>query len=70
VVLMIVILTGVRWNLDMVLIYILFMARDGEYFFFFWPFILSSFEKVLYSFLTHCFIELLILWEFSFLSSL
>jgi hypothetical protein len=31
--LMIVILTGVRWNLSVVLIYISFMARDHEHFF-------------------------------------
>jgi hypothetical protein len=37
---MIAILTGVRWNLSVVLIYISFMAADGEHFFhvFFWPF--------------------------------
>jgi hypothetical protein len=31
--LMMAILTGVRWNLSVVLIYISFMARDGEHFF-------------------------------------
>jgi hypothetical protein len=30
---MVVILTGVRWNLSVVLIYISLMARDGEHFF-------------------------------------
>jgi hypothetical protein len=30
--LMMAILTGVRWNLSVVLIYISFMARDGEHF--------------------------------------
>jgi hypothetical protein len=31
--LMMAILTGVRWNLSVVLIFISFMARDGEHFF-------------------------------------
>jgi hypothetical protein len=31
--LMMVVLTGVRWNLSVVLICISFMARDGEHFF-------------------------------------
>jgi hypothetical protein len=36
---MMVILTGVKWNLNVVLIYISFMARDGEHIFMcFWPF--------------------------------
>jgi hypothetical protein len=48
--LMVAILTGVRWNLIVVLISISFMARDGEHFFMcvfnIW---ISSFEKVLFS---------------------
>jgi hypothetical protein len=37
--LMMPILTGVTWNLSVVLIWISFMARDGEHFFmYFWPF--------------------------------
>jgi hypothetical protein len=34
---MVVILSGVRWNLNVALICIFLMARDGEYFFFFFP---------------------------------
>jgi hypothetical protein len=69
--LMIVILTGVRWNLSVVLICTSFVARDGEHFFMcvlaIW---ISSFEKVLFSLDVHFFIGSLILGEFSFLSSL
>jgi hypothetical protein len=32
---MIAILTGVKWNVNVALIYIFFMARDGEKFFLF-----------------------------------
>jgi hypothetical protein len=65
------ILTGVRWNLSVVLICISFMARDGEHFFMCfldnWTF---SFEKVLFSLVAHFFIGSLIWGEFSSLSSL
>jgi hypothetical protein len=44
--LMITILTGVRWNLSVILIRISFMARDGEHFFMcFWPFGLLPLKK-------------------------
>jgi hypothetical protein len=61
--LMIAIVTEVRWSLNVVLICISFMARNGEHFFIcvlaIW---ISSFEKVLFSSLAHCFIGSLI-WE-------
>jgi hypothetical protein len=67
----VIILTGVGWNLSVVLICISFMARDGEHFFMcilaIWT---SSFEKALFSSVVHFFIGSLILGKFSFLSSL
>jgi hypothetical protein len=66
---MIIMLTGMRWNLNAVLICISFMARDNEHFFpcffdcVFWT---SSFEKALFSSFAHFFIGSLILGEFSF----
>jgi hypothetical protein len=65
------ILTGVKWNLTVVLICISFMARDGEHFFMcFLALRISSFEKVLFSAVAHFLFGSLILGEFSFLSSL
>jgi hypothetical protein len=68
---MMAILTGVRWNLTVVLICISFMSRDREHFFIcllaIW---ISSFETALFSSVAHFFIGSLILQEFSFLSSL
>jgi hypothetical protein len=64
---MIAILTGVRWNLSVVLICISFMARDDEHFFIsFLAIWISSFEKALFSSVAHFFIGSLILGEFSF----
>jgi hypothetical protein len=53
--LMIVILTGVRWNLSVVLTCISFLARDVEHFFMcFLAIWTSSFEKTLFSLFAHC----------------
>jgi hypothetical protein len=59
---MLAILKGVKWNLSVVLICISFMARDCEYFFMcFLAIWTSSFEKVLFSTVSHFFIGSLIL---------
>jgi hypothetical protein len=59
---MVAILTGVRWVLNVVLIYIFFMARDVEHFFmYFLAICTSSFEKALFSSFAHFFFVLLIL---------
>jgi hypothetical protein len=66
--LMLAILTGVRWNTRAVLICVSLMARNGIHFFLCFLVIWSSsFEKILFSSVAH---SLLILEEFSFLSSL
>jgi type IV secretory pathway TrbL component len=66
--LMIAILTGVRWNLSVVLICNSFLARDGEHFFMcFLAIWTSSGEKVLFSSVAYIFIGSLIFVEFSFL---
>jgi hypothetical protein len=65
--LMLAILTGLRWNLTVVLICISFMARDGEHFFMcFLAIWISSFEKVLFSSVAHFFIGSLILGSLVF----
>jgi hypothetical protein len=64
------ILTGVRWNLSVILICISFIPRVGEYFLcVLWPFEFLLLRK-LFSSVAHYFIGSLILGEFSFLSSL
>jgi hypothetical protein len=69
--LMIAILTGVRWNLSVLLICISFIVNDGEHFFFMCCLaIWTSFAKVLFSLVAYFFIGSLIFEKFSFLSSL
>jgi hypothetical protein len=65
------ILTGVRWNLSVVLICISLRARDGEHFLcVFLAIYTSSFEKVLFISVAHFYIGSLTFGRFSFLSSL
>jgi hypothetical protein len=69
--LLVAVLTGVKWNLSVVLICISFIARDGKHFFMcflaIWTY---TFEKVLFSSVAYFFIGSLIFGEFSFLNSL
>jgi hypothetical protein len=61
--------TGVRWNLNLVLIGISFMGRDGEHFFmcfFFVAIWTSSLGKALLSSFAYFFIGSLIFCDFSF----
>jgi hypothetical protein len=68
---MLAIITGMRWNLGVVLSCISFLTKDGENFFTWCLAIwIHSFEKVLFSSVAHFFIDSLILGEFSFLTSL
>jgi hypothetical protein len=69
VVLLIAILARVRWNLNVVLIYISFMSMDGENCSCVFVHLGFSFEKVVFRSVVHFFIGSLI-FEFSFLSSL
>jgi hypothetical protein len=66
VLLMIVIFTGVRWNLNIILVCIFFMVRNVEHFFIGLLAICTSFENCLFSSFAHLFSRLLILWEVSF----
>jgi hypothetical protein len=69
--LMIVILIGVRRNLNVVLICISFMAREVEHFFtYLLAICTSSFENSLFNSRVRFFRGLLVLWGLSFLSSL
>jgi hypothetical protein len=58
----------VRWNLNVVLICISFMARYAEHFFMhlFLAIWTSSFEEAVFSLFAHFFSGSLIFWEFSF----
>jgi type IV secretory pathway TrbL component len=59
--LMITILTGVQWNLSVVLMCSFFMGRDSEYFFMsFLAIWISSLEKPLFSSVAHFYIGSLI----------
>jgi hypothetical protein len=62
-------LTGVRWNLNVILICISFLAKDVEDFFMITGH-LYFFENCLFSSFAHLFSGLLSLWEVRFLSSL
>jgi hypothetical protein len=68
---MIAFLTGVRWNLSVILICISFITRDGEHFFMcFLAIWIYFFEYILFSSVAHFFTGSWIWREFSFLSSL
>jgi hypothetical protein len=64
--LIIAILTGVRWNLSVILICISLMAKDAEHFFMYLLTICTSFEKCLYNSFTHLVMELFVLLVFDF----
>jgi hypothetical protein len=65
------IVTGVKWNLSVVLIYIAFITRKYEQFFMYLLIIFtSSFENSQFNSCATFFIGMLILWRLSFLSSL
>jgi hypothetical protein len=68
---MMAILTGMRWNLSVVLIYISFVGRDCEHFVMcFLAILFSSFERVLFSSVSYLLIGSLSLEEFSFFTPL
>jgi hypothetical protein len=68
---MVAILTGVKWNHNVVLICTSFMTSDGEHFFMYFLVIYtSSFEQFLFSSVAHICFGSLILGVFRFLTSL